>query len=384
MKIFKNKVGRPSNEIKMLKRTFYISLVAIIASAVAIILSCAANIKYFASKSKGALFSDYTIKTSSNDSKKTNDDSWTNLWLYNEEGEYKIHFEVTNRKYGEGIYYRYFAYDADTGRLDYNSKKNGSLDSDICNTKIEKGDSKSKTIDKSIVLNSKNKKIKAVLKLYNNINDCKADDKGTGKAIGSKEMLNKLEYSNNNSSSTYGSNTNIVVSFFKWLFSFLKSIFGIGEDPGHGSHKETTLTPPVKTSLKMTSTSGIKHDIAVDCNTKVYAPFSGTATYKTKHKNGKIAGYGNVIEITSSDGVYEVKLAHLNSFVDYKVEYGYDQTGKSCADGSCSTRIYGEKSVKQGDYIGKTGSSGNSTGCHLHIELKKNGKRVDPSTYFGY
>ena len=44
MKIFKNKVGRPSNEMKMLKRTFYMSLIAIIASFIAIILSCVVNV----------------------------------------------------------------------------------------------------------------------------------------------------------------------------------------------------------------------------------------------------------------------------------------------------------------------------------------------------
>lgn len=37
--------------------------------------------------------------------------------------------------------------------------------------------------------------------------------------------------------------------------------------------------------------------------------------------------------------------------------------------------------VKAGDVIAKVGSTGNSTGPHLHLELKKDGVRIDPSLY---
>jgi len=39
--------------------------------------------------------------------------------------------------------------------------------------------------------------------------------------------------------------------------------------------------------------------------------------------------------------------------------------------------------VKQGDVIGYVGHSGISTGPHLHYEVFKNGKNVDPKDYFG-
>ena len=41
--------------------------------------------------------------------------------------------------------------------------------------------------------------------------------------------------------------------------------------------------------------------------------------------------------------------------------------------------------VKQGDVLGVTGSTGNSTGPHLHFEITEGGSRVDPLKYLtGY
>lgn len=39
--------------------------------------------------------------------------------------------------------------------------------------------------------------------------------------------------------------------------------------------------------------------------------------------------------------------------------------------------------VSRGDVIGKVGSTGRSTGCHIHYEVHTNGKRINPIRYLG-
>lgn len=145
---------------------------------------------------------------------------------------------------------------------------------------------------------------------------------------------------------------------------------------------------PVQKKLNMygknADNGNTNHDLGASCGTAVYAPADGTATFKTIHNGKTIVSYGNIVEIKTSDG-YTFKLAHLKSFVGYDVKYGNKSTyPSSCKGKSCSTYTYGSRKVKQGEKVGTSGNSGNSTGCHLHIEVWKGSKRLEPSKYLGY
>ena len=72
---------------------------------------------------------------------------------------------------------------------------------------------------------------------------------------------------------------------------------------------------------------------------------------------GTMSGYGLIIIIKHSNG-YETRYAHLSKM---------------------SVRP-GQK-VKMGDYIGKTGATGRVTGPHLHFEVRKNGKALNPMSF---
>ncbi|MFW5658548.1 MAG: M23 family metallopeptidase [Bacteroidota bacterium] len=82
----------------------------------------------------------------------------------------------------------------------------------------------------------------------------------------------------------------------------------------------------------------------------VLAAFDGVVRV-AKYDNG---GYGNVIVIAHADGL-ETLYAHLSKM---SVKKG-DQ-------------------VKAGDFIGKGGSTGRSTGAHLHFEMRFLGEQFNP------
>ena len=113
------------------------------------------------------------------------------------------------------------------------------------------------------------------------------------------------------------------------------------------SSKYGTRFHPILKQYRMHS--GV--DYAAPMNTKVYASADGTVT-AAKWVNG----YGNYITIRHNS--------------EYSTGYGHL---KSYAKG-----IRPGVRVKQGQVIAYVGSTGRSTGPHLHFEVIKNGKKIDP------
>ncbi len=91
-------------------------------------------------------------------------------------------------------------------------------------------------------------------------------------------------------------------------------------------------------------------DYAAPTGTPVYAASDGTITKRTY---GKGAGYYVVIKHNS---IYTTVYMHFSRFGKFQV---------------------GDR-VNQGDIIGYVGSTGWSTGPHLHYEIHENGAKIDP------
>lgn len=115
------------------------------------------------------------------------------------------------------------------------------------------------------------------------------------------------------------------------------SAFGYRENPVSGKHKFH---------------SG--YDLAAPSGSPIYAMYSGTVSVSKWDD-----GYGNYIIIDHSDG-QQTLYAHCSKLLV-----------------SVSER------VEAGQEIAKVGSTGNSTGPHLHVELRIGGKRYDPEWILG-
>lgn len=90
-------------------------------------------------------------------------------------------------------------------------------------------------------------------------------------------------------------------------------------------------------------------DLAVELATPVFAAASGKAVFA-----GKKGGYGRCIVIRHSYG-FSTLYGHLSAY--------YLRQGEE---------------VRQGQPIGFVGSTGRSTGNHLHYEVRKNNRSIEP------
>lgn len=119
---------------------------------------------------------------------------------------------------------------------------------------------------------------------------------------------------------------------------------------GRVSSKFGYRTHPV-TGEKGTFHKGI--DLTASTGTPVYAARSGVANVYSTETGG------NTVSLNHQDG-YKTNYLHLDSYVVKKGDW-----------------------VAAGQLIGYVGSTGRSTGPHLHYAVYKNGEAVDPAKYLG-
>lgn len=93
-------------------------------------------------------------------------------------------------------------------------------------------------------------------------------------------------------------------------------------------------------------------DFAGKMGADIVAVASGVVTF-----SGTRYGYGNLVEINHGNG-YKTRYAHCD---ELKVSTG--------------------DIVRKGDVVALMGSTGRSTGPHVHFEVYKNGRTVDPAAY---
>ena len=116
---------------------------------------------------------------------------------------------------------------------------------------------------------------------------------------------------------------------------------------------------PVRGSYRYTSGFGPRwgrmhngSDFAASHGTPIYSTADGVVIHA-----GWLSGYGRLIKIQHEFGI-ETRYAHL-----------------------AKIRVKVGQRVSRGDRIGDMGSSGRSTGTHLHYEVRIGGKAVNPMIY---
>lgn len=127
-----------------------------------------------------------------------------------------------------------------------------------------------------------------------------------------------------------------------------------GHNIGSGSGSKFGMRlHPIKKVMKMHN--GI--DIPAPSGTAIFTPLGGTVTTNAYQAGGA----GNYIKIDHGNGLTTVYMHMVEK--------------SPCAKGS---------TVKAGQQVGKVGTTGGSTGNHLHFEVHENGKAVDPLSYTSY
>lgn len=150
----------------------------------------------------------------------------------------------------------------------------------------------------------------------------------TNKTVSSKTSIGTVNTATNISSN----NASLNVAMIRPVSGTISSRFG------------------VRSSIRRSAHTGL--DIATSSGTPIVAAASGTVSFA-----GWKGSYGNLVAITHSNGV-QTYYAHCSKL--------YVSAGQT---------------VSQGQSIAAVGSTGNSTGPHLHFEIRINGVAYNPQNY---
>jgi murein DD-endopeptidase MepM/ murein hydrolase activator NlpD len=144
---------------------------------------------------------------------------------------------------------------------------------------------------------------------------------------------------------------------FKQLFMSWKKL-----DSLHDNAIAVPADKPVKTAA-FTSGYGVRSDpfrgsaamhAGIDLSGPVGTPIYATADGQVSEAGWNSGGYGNLVKIDHGRGI-ETRYAHLSA-----------------------VGVRPGQQVKRGQLIGQMGSTGRSTGSHLHYEVRIDGRAVNP------
>ena len=127
---------------------------------------------------------------------------------------------------------------------------------------------------------------------------------------------------------------------------------------------------PLPQSYTITSWFGYRED-----------PFTGEIAY---HSGTDIAAPGGTPILAAADGAVTIANA-IDSWgggYGYHIKVKHNDTYETLYAHCSSICVTAGQEVKQGEVIGYVGTTGNSTGNHLHFEVWQNGERTDALGFF--
>ena len=151
---------------------------------------------------------------------------------------------------------------------------------------------------------------------------------------------------------------------------------------------EEKVKEPKKVSVGKVNTSANISYNKVSLNLNLIRPISGTITSRFGESSSRRTSKHTGLDIGASTGTKIKACADGTvTFSGYKGSYGYmvvlnHGNGIETYYAHCS-KLYanvGDK-ISQGDVIAAVGNTGNSTGPHLHLEIRVNGIAYNPQNY---